>query len=142
MKNLKNLPHHLPKNIFFILICGTIFFNLLELPLIFKNFIQYRPLIAQYPIGAKFIPFKDIFPHTQFVSYVSDSNVHSAIGNKEFTQAQYALAPIVLDGESTNHLYILINCSSQQKAFEELIKIKATPLKTNNRGLIAAQRSL
>jgi len=58
----------------------------------------------------------------------------------QFQQAQYTLAPVVLDLNNTDHTFVLFDCSSPAKALSTIKQLNLIPIKANKTGIILAAR--
>jgi len=57
----------------------------------------------------------------------------------QFSQAQFALAPVILDLNNLNHRFLIFDCDDERRAFAAMQQIHAKPLK-RNMGIILAER--
>lgn len=102
---------------------------------------KQRKEIPFFFSGFKFLGLEEIFHHTAYVGYYTDKDLpHDKLAAAEFGQAQYILAPTILDLNNLNHEFILFNCSSEKIAFEKIKEIKALPMKRNSFGVILARK--
>jgi len=54
----------------------------------------------------------------------------------QFAQAQYKLAPIILDLNNIDHKYIIFDCSNLNTAKEKIKELRLTPIRQNQFGII------
>ena len=80
-----------------------------------------------------------MFNGIKYVGYYTDKSLDVNQNAAEFAQAQYVLAPTILDLNNLNHEYILLDCSAEDIAFEKIKEIHAIPFK-KRLGLILAKR--
>ena len=93
-----------------------------------------------YFIGMRFSGLQGILKNVDYIGYYTDKDPADKITAAQFSQAQYILAPVILDLDNTSHRFILFNCSIEKKAFEIIEKIGAVPLKKNQYGIVLAER--
>lgn len=100
---------------------------------------QRKKYIPFYFQGFKFSGLEEILNGIEHVGYYTDQDISLNYHLAEFAQAQYILAPVILDLNNTQHEFILFNCSSEGKAFAKIKDIGAIPLKKNKFGILLAQ---
>ncbi len=92
-------------------------------------------------IGDKFLGLDKVLRNMKYVGYYTDKDLDVNQNAAEFAQAQYVLAPTILDLNNTNHPYIIFNCSTPEAAITKIKEIKAIPLK-RKLDLILAKRPM
>jgi len=105
--------------------------------------VKVTGLRQQHPFvfgGDAFTGVKDIIQGEKYVSYITDKNLNIDKNIAEFSQAQFSLAPVILDLNNPNHRFLLINCESKPHAQAVLKYYKAQPLRQSNLGVILAAR--
>lgn len=112
------------------------------LVLIIVNAFQlFQKLSPQHPIyfsGLKFSGLGEILEQESIIGYVSDLDLKEAGPLAEYEQAQYMLAPVVLDVMNPAHKFIIINPSNNTAALDKLKEFNARPLLRNQFGVILA----
>jgi len=93
-----------------------------------------RPL---HSLGYQFIGLENVFKNIRTVGYYTDKNLNNPLAIAQFEQAQYMLAPTVLDLNHTQYHWVILDCTSPQAAIEALQRLKLTPVKANH-GIILA----
>ena len=93
-----------------------------------------------YFTGVRFSGLKDFLKDAGYVGYYTDKNLSKNEYAAQFSQAQYVLAPIILDLNNTAHRFILFDCTTEKKAFEKIEEIGAIPLKKNQYGIVLAEK--
>ena len=73
------------------------------------------------------------------MGYYTDKNMDNRADALQFAQAQYTLAPIILDFNHTDYEYILFDCSKEEIALEKMLQIGAVPIRKNQFGVILAR---
>jgi len=131
-----------PKIFFIIAIIALIAFNSFNL---FKKIKKERAIRKAYHYffyGTKFSGLKDVFKEVEFIGYYTDKDLDNNRNAAQFSQAQYELAPAILDLDYKKHTFILFDCSSEKVALDQINKIGAIPIKKNDFGIILAKRIL
>lgn len=93
-----------------------------------------------YFAGIKFSGLDDILKGAQYVGYYTDKDQSDKKNSAQFSQAQYILAPAILDFNNLNHEFILFDCTTEKKAFSKIREMRAMPLRKNRFGIILAER--
>lgn len=122
--------------IFLICSCALILLNTFQL---------FRTLGPQRPIGfsgIKFSGLSEVLNKETRIGYVSGQNIRETGPLAEYEQAQYMLAPVILDVERPAHKFVIINCSNDESALAILKKLNARPLLRNQFGVILATTEL
>ena len=128
-----------PKNLFTLAALILLIINLITLGLKHKKMRQARQQIPYIFMGYKFSGLKEILKNTDTVGYVTDKNMDDRNSALQFAQAQFILAPVILELNRTDTRYLLIDCTNPQIAREKIRKIGAVPLKMNQFGIILAK---
>ncbi len=89
----------------------------------FKSFQQ---ILSQYDI--------------EFLGYYSDKDMEKNTNILIFSQAQYYLAPLVIESGNTDREYVLFDCSSPDVALKKINELGATPIIANSLGMILAKK--
>ena len=122
----------LPSVIFLSLCCALILFNTFHL---------FRALGPARPVGfngIKFSGLAEILGKETHIGYVTDLDIRDAGPLAEYEQAQYVLAPVILDLEHPARKFVIINSSSDEAALVLLEKLNGRPLLRNQFGIILA----
>ena len=91
--------------------------------------------------GYIFLGLEKMLKDVKYVGYYTDRNLDEMPAAAKFAQAQYILAPTILDLNKTDHEFILFDCSQEEIARRKIEDIKAVPLKKNKFGIILAKLS-
>ncbi|MDP2653015.1 MAG: hypothetical protein Q8Q08_03180 [Candidatus Omnitrophota bacterium] len=95
--------------------------------------------IAPYPLpGNKFLGLNDFIPGASRIGYYTDKNLDINEHAMQFSQAQYVLAPIILDLNNTGHKFVIFDCSSEDVAMVRIREFQLVPFKRNPFGIILA----
>ncbi|MBI3602421.1 MAG: hypothetical protein HY209_05965 [Candidatus Omnitrophica bacterium] len=99
---------------------------------------RHPSTIAFHSLGDKFKGLETVFSHVRAVGYYTDKNIDEPLVVAQFEQAQYLLAPTVLDLNHTDYAWVIFDCTSPQEAFNKIKELGLQPLKMNNFGIILA----
>ena len=102
---------------------------------------QKRKQIPFFFPGYKFSGLESIFKDIPSIGYYTDKDLDDEQHAAQFAQAQYILAPTILDWNNLDHDLILLECSNAETAWKKIREIQAIPLKRNNFGIILARRT-
>lgn len=100
--------------------------------------LQDRTTIPLHSLGFQFVGLENVFKDVRTVGYYTDKDlISNTLANAQFEQAQYMLAPTVLDLNHTQYHWVIFDCTSPQVAMKAIQRLGLTPLKIN-RGIILA----
>jgi hypothetical protein len=99
--------------------------------------LQDRTTIPLHSLGFQFLGLENVFKDVRTVGYFTDKNLDQPLAIAQFEQAQYMLAPTVLDLNNTQYHWVILDCTSPQVAMETIKRLGLTPLKAHN-GIILA----
>ena len=123
-----------------------IFLICLILAAAFNLFQAYAQAIAQladrttiplHSLGFQFMGLENVFKNIRTIGYYTDKNLEQPLAIAQFEQAQYMLAPTVLDLNHTQYHWVIFDCTSPQAAMDAIKRLGFTPLKINH-GIILA----
>jgi hypothetical protein len=123
-----------------------IFFICLLLAAVFDLFAAYTQAITQlndrttvplHSLGFQFMGLENVFKGIRTVGYYTDKDLNNTLAIAQYEQAQYMLAPTVLDLNHTQYRWVIFDCTSPQAALEAIKHWGLTPMKINN-GIILA----
>ena len=124
----------------------TIFLICLSLVAAFNLFTAYTQAITQFQdrttiplhsLGFQFMGLESVFKDVRTVGYYTDKDLNNSLAIAQFEQAQYMLAPTVLDLNHTQYHWVIFDCTSPKKALDAIKGLEFTPLKIRN-GIIVA----
>ncbi len=139
MKLLKVFPRYIGlKSVFSAIIIIAIIINAIELFKKTPKNIAQRNNLPFYFLGMKFAGLDKILGGVTRIGYYTDRDLSKNSEAAQFSQAQYILAPAILDPYNLNHAFTLFDCSSQEKCQEKIRASNAIPLKKNQFGVILA----
>ena len=129
-----------PKSIFIIALLLVITVNLAESLVDLLGLYSKRQNNPFFFSGSIFLGLEKIFKDVKYIGYYTDRNLDESPAAAKFAQAQYILAPAILDFNKTDHEFILFDCSREEIARRKIEEIKAVPVKKNGFGIILARR--
>ncbi len=126
--------------LFWLPLLGLILFNSVFFGFKLRDSVRLRKILPFYFQGLKFNGLQDILKNVQTIGYYTDADFSNKSTAGAFSQAQYMLAPVILDLGYVSHEYILFNCTSEKKAMEKIRELGARPLRKNKFGVILARK--
>jgi hypothetical protein len=124
---------------FIVAVFSLILLNNIAFGFEIKRILSYKKVIPHQNIGYKFAGLKEYIPNST-IGYFTDGDLADHETLKLLSQAQYRLAPIVLDYSSIKYEYMLIVVKDSQNAVRFMEKLNLEPLLRNNFGVILAKR--
>ena len=124
---------------FLVALLGLLIFNSVDL---MKEQITMKKTREKVPyifLGLKFSGLKEMLPGVERIGYYTDKNLDDNMDARQFAQAQYILAPIILDLNNTNHEYIIFDCSNEKIAIAKIKELGVIPLRGNRFGILLAK---
>ena len=91
--------------------------------------LQDRTSFKLHTLGYQFMGLENVFKDVRTVGYYTDKDLKNTIAIAQFEQAQYMLAPTVLDLNHTQYHFVIFDCSSPQVAMDTIKNLGFTPLK-------------
>ncbi len=91
--------------------------------------------------GLKFSGLNEYLKNETRIGYATDLDIKETGPLAEYEQAQYILAPTILDVTGKAHKYFIVNCSTEAAALNKLKELNATPILRNQFGIILALRN-
>jgi len=126
--------------IFFLLLGGLTVFNTINLVKSGLKLTKIKKIIPYQFDGYKFSGLQETFKNVKYIGYYTDKDLKETKALQQFSQAQYILAPVILDPDSTDYPYILFDCSTDDIALKKIKELDVIPLKKNKFGIILARR--
>lgn len=106
-----------------------------------RRLFRYHKVLTHNVIGYQFMGLEEFITGVEFISYFTDGNLEDPDRLKLFTQAQFVLAPAILDPNNLNHEYILFVCKNELEAWKKIQHLNLIPLLRNDKyGIILAKR--
>ena len=94
--------------------------------------------MAFHQLGDQFRGLEQFVGHQRRIGYFSDKNMDQPMAMAQFEQAQFWLAPIVLDLNNTQYPFVIFDCTSPQAALTKIKELGLNPIKANKNGVILA----
>jgi len=124
----------------FILICLIIIkFNISGLQYETDKINMVKKLFPYLKIGYKFKGLDRFINDAEFIGYYTDDDLSENEPGKLFSQAQYVLAPTILEENNTDHQFVLFVCSNEINCLNKINELNATILGRNQFGIIIAE---
>lgn len=101
----------------------------------------YKNLSAERTIqfaGLKFSGLDDYLKNETQIGYATDLDIRETGPLAEYEQAQYVLAPVILDATGKPNKYFIVNCSTEVATLNKLKELNAVPLLRNQFGIVLA----
>ena len=89
-------------------------------------------------LGDQFKGLEALFFQVHIAGYYTDKNIDEPLTIAQFEQAQYVLAPTILDLNHTNYSLVIFDCSSPEAALNKIKALGFQPIKANNLGVVLA----
>ena len=125
------------KNIFWVLLILAALFNLYHAYAQAISQLQDRKTIPLHSLGFQFMGLENVFKGIRTVGYYTDKNLDNPLAIAQFEQAQYMLAPTVLELNHTQYRWVIFDCTSPKVALEAIQHLGFNPMKINH-GIILA----
>ena len=119
-------------------LCSSILISLIQLSL--RTIGEQSPgaQMGLHTLAYQFIPLQNIFKNIPRAGYYTDKNLEHPLAIAQYEQAQYVLAPTVLELGNTQLPLIIVDCTTPQIALEKIKKLKLTPISASPSGIILA----
>jgi hypothetical protein len=123
------------RNVFLALLVLLIVVNTLQLTL---RIIDHSRTQSGF-LGDQFKEIAPLFAHVRQAGYYTDKNLDQDLrAMAQFEQAQYILAPTILDLNNTQHSLVIFDCSTPVVAVQKITELGLKPVRINNFGVILA----
>ncbi len=124
------------RTFFILLVAAVLCLNIFTLGKDILKMKQQRKTFPYVFTGFKFSGLNDILRGVDYIGYYTDKDMDNRQDALQFSQAQYTLAPVILDLNNTQHEYVLFDCSSPKVALKKIKEIRAVPVRKNQFGII------
>ncbi len=91
-----------------------------------------------HSLAAQLAGLGKVFANVPRAGYFSDKDMEAPLVIAQFEQAQYVLAPTVLDLNNTSLPVVIFDCTSPAVALAKIKELGLTPMSASNTGLILA----
>jgi len=101
---------------------------------------KYKKLVPTQNVGYKFDKLRSFIPQdTKYVGYFTGKELTGKKDVKYFSQAQYLLAPAILEHDNLEHEYTLFVCD-ERITLEIIKRLNLEPLRRNSFGMILTRK--
>ena len=100
---------------------------------------RIRRVIPFVFLGYKFAGLDQFLKDEKYIGYYTDGDTKDAGIIEEYSQAQFVLAPLILDLNNTSRRFTIFNCSNETVALKKIQELGLRPFKRNNLGIIVAR---
>ncbi len=90
-------------------------------------------------LGMKFSGLNPFLKNSARIGYLTDSSLDETTAAAEFAQAQYVLAPIILEFNNPDLRFVLVNGSSLEQSLELVRQNGLKPIKGNQFQILLTQ---
>jgi hypothetical protein len=125
------------KIIFLICMIAAAVFNLCKAYIQAIGQLQDRTTVPLHSLGYQFMGLENVFKGIRTIGYYTDKDLNKPLAIAQFEQAQYVLAPTVLDLNNTQYHWVIFDCTSPQVAIDAIKRLGFVPSKMRN-GIILA----
>ena len=101
---------------------------------------KIRRIVPFYFSGSKFLGLEGILKNVKYIGYYTNKDFSVTQNVAQFSEAQYVLAPSILELNNTDHDFILFDCTTVEVALAKIKEMRAIPLKKNQYGIILARK--
>ena len=140
LKILKTCVKLLPY-LFIVLCLQTLYFNTRNLKKDITKIRERREVSPYISLGSQFSGLKDILKDVQYVGYYTDKNLDDNSAAAQFSQAQYELAPVILDLNNVEHKYVIFDCSTRKIEDHKIAEMGMIPIRRNTLGPITLTKN-
>ncbi len=116
----------------------VIIVNLIQLSL--RTIQEQNPAtrMGLHSLSYQFVPLQPVFKGLRRAGYYTDKNMEHPLAIAQYEQAQYVLAPTVLELGNTQLPLVIFDCTSPQIAMKKIDELHLKPLSASPTGLILA----
>lgn len=101
----------------------------------------FKKAIDHQNIGYKFAGLGEVTKDVQYIGYFTDGDIKKKYYERMLTQAQFRIAPTIIDYNNPSHEFMLLVYSNKALAHMKLKEIGAEPLLENQYGIIYARKN-
>ena len=135
------LPHWLSRqNIILTIIVISISCGMIGTMIGLSNSLAKRRAIPYSFGGDIFAGIKGANGTEKYFGYITDRNINDDKTAMRLTQAQFTLAPAILDLNNVNHRLLIIDFADEKQAIALAVKLTARPLKRSPQGILLVER--
>ena len=97
-----------------------------------------EPSVPLHSLTREFTGLTQAFAHIERAGYYSDKNMDFPLAIAQFEQAQYVLAPTVLELNNTSLPVVIFDCATAKAALDKIKELKLIPVSANTSGIVLA----
>ena len=105
----------------------------------FRSFNRKRALQPYVFIGSQFEGLRGILKNTPKIGYYTDKSLDDRITAAKFAQAQYILTPTILDLNSINLPFVIVDYEDPRAGMKKIYELGMIPLQQSSTGIILAK---
>ena len=120
--------------------CALIVFNYVSLIRDTSVLFAKRKRQPFYFLGTTFEAIRPLLKNVKYVGYCTDKDMDDKKNAAFFSEAQYVLAPTILDLNNPTREFLILDFSDEKKAISKIRELKAVPLKRSPQGIILAKQ--
>jgi hypothetical protein len=102
-------------------------------------FIRKRKIQPYAFMGDQFKELRHTIKNIPRIGYYTDRSFSNIYTEAQFTQAQFILAPVILDLHSLEHPFIIFDYENRTTALEKIKNAGMLPILVNRQGIILAR---
>jgi hypothetical protein len=129
----------LPQTAFLICVLCLLPLNIAALYKEIRGLGRIRQKIPFIFMGNKFLGLNSVLKGENRIGYYTDKDLDVNQHALQFAQAQYILAPIILELNNTSLHFVLFDCTTEEAAMQKIKDAGLVPIKKNQFGLILAR---
>ena len=119
-------------------ICA-ISFNLIKTYEELSSFSLKRSSNPYIFIGSQFEGLRGTLKNTRKIGYLTDQSLDNKIAAAKFAQAQYILAPTILDFANTDLPFVIVDFKNPLNGMKKTYELNLAPIQRSSTGIILAK---
>ncbi len=135
---MKNLS--LTKKILWSAIAVLALVNIIHTAMNLTSIYPRRKPVAFNFSGEKFNGLQTLLKNEKYVGYYTDRNIADPRPMMELLQAQYTVVPLILDPNTLEHRFIIVNCDNVPAAIEKFKALGARAVTRTSLGIFLVER--
>jgi hypothetical protein len=135
---MKNLP--LSQKVLWSILALLALANITQTAMNLASIYPRKKLTAFNFAGDKFNGLQNLLKNEKYVGYYTDQKITDPRPMMELLQAQYAVIPLILDPQSLEHRFIIVQCADIPAAIEKFKAMGARPVTKSNMGIFLVER--
>ena len=126
------------KNIMLGLLGLSILVSIIQLGLRTIQEQQPQSQFGLHSLSYQFVPLQPVFKNIPRAGYYTDKNLDIPLAVAQYEQAQYVLAPTLLELNNTDLPLIIFDCTTPEIAIAKMKELKLIPITQSPTGLFLA----